>query len=258
MAASTLVLHSLADLKAARVSLAKAAQVANLARIAQRKATQLDNADHSLFLRAVGAVEPLPLRHKSRRTPTPEQLALPEPRQRLADEAQVLIDAISDEFDASTLLEVDDLLSFRRPGIGQDVLRRLRRGEWSIQNQLDLHGLRREEAREQLTHFVRVCHRRGVRCVRVVHGKGLGSPGKMPVLKSKVHSWLVQKAQVLAFVQAKPSEGGAGALVVLLAPRDMAKNRKQTQLVIPDKDEVPTGRRQQSPIERMAMLLAQG
>ena len=69
-----------------------------------------------------------------------------------------------------------------------------------------------------LAEFIRLSHRQGLRCVRVVHGKGLGSPGKMPVLKNKVHSWLVQKNQVLAFVQAKPAEGGAGALVVLLKP----------------------------------------
>jgi DNA-nicking Smr family endonuclease len=67
-----------------------------------------------------------------------------------------------------------------------------------------------------LTTFIREAHKHGIRCVRVVHGKGLGSPGKTPVLKSKVHSWLVQKNQVMAFVQAKPAEGGAGALVVLL------------------------------------------
>ena len=69
-----------------------------------------------------------------------------------------------------------------------------------------------------LSEFIRQAQRQGLRCLRVVHGKGLGSPGKTPVLKSKVHSWLVQKNQVMAFVQAKPAEGGAGALLVLLKP----------------------------------------
>ena len=115
-----------------------------------------------------------------------------------------------------TLLEVDEHLSFRRPGIGTDVTRKLRRGDWSIQRQLDLHGLRRDDARERLSIFIREAFQQGIRCVRVVHGKGLGSPGKAPVLKSRVHSWLVQKEEVLAFVQAKPADGGAGALVVLL------------------------------------------
>ncbi|MEG0413512.1 MAG: Smr/MutS family protein, partial [Comamonas sp.] len=83
---------------------------------------------------------------------------------------------------------------------------------------LDLHGLRSDEAREALGQFIRLAHRTGMRCVRVVHGKGLGSPGKTPVLKAKVQRWLVQKKEVLAFVQARPAEGGAGALVVLLQP----------------------------------------
>jgi DNA-nicking Smr family endonuclease len=134
------------------------------------------------------------------------------------DQEAVLRESISDEFDVSTLLDADDMLSFRRPGIGTDVTRRLRRGEWSLQGQIDLHGLRREEAREHLAHFIREAHKQGLRCVRVVHGKGLGSPGKASVLKSRVHSWLVQKQEVLAFVQAKPAEGGAGALMVLLVP----------------------------------------
>jgi len=98
------------------------------------------------------------------------------------------------------------------------VTRKLRQGHWSIQREIDLHGLRREDAREALSAFIRESHRQGVRCVRVVHGKGLGSPGRTPVLKAKVQGWLVQKKEVLAFVQARGDEGGAGALVVLLKP----------------------------------------
>lgn len=126
-------------------------------------------------------------------------------------------EAISDEFDVSTLLDTDEHLSFRRHGIGADVTRKLRRGDWSIQRQLDLHGLRQDEARDKLGQFIREAHKQGIRCVRVVHGKGLGSPGKTPVLKSRVQTWLVQKNEVLAFVQAKPADGGAGALVVLIS-----------------------------------------
>ncbi|TXI29704.1 MAG: DNA mismatch repair protein MutS, partial [Ottowia sp.] len=94
---------------------------------------------------------------------------------------------------------------------------KLRRGHWAVQGQIDLHGLRTPDAREALAQFLRDARRAGWRCVRVVHGKGLGSPGKTPVLKAKVHGWLIQKKEVLAFVQAKPLEGGAGALLVLLA-----------------------------------------
>ena len=138
------------------------------------------------------------------------------PKQQKLDDQAVLCESLSDEFDVSTLLEVDDQMSYRQPGIGADVLRKLRKGQWSIQAQLDLHGARREEAREQLGAFLREATRLGLRCVRVVHGKGLGSPGKTPVLKGRVQGWLVQKKEVLAFVQAKVSDGGAGALVVLL------------------------------------------
>ena len=140
------------------------------------------------------------------------------PLQQPLDDQAALIESMSDEFDVSTLLDVDDQLSFRRPGIGTDVTRKLRKGEWSLQGQLDLHGLRSDEAREAVGQFVRDAKRMGWRCVRVVHGKGLGSPGKEPVLKSKVQRWLVQKQEVIAFVQAKPADGGAGALVVLLGP----------------------------------------
>ena len=97
------------------------------------------------------------------------------------------------------------------------MLRKLRRGHWSTQAEIDLHGLRRDAAREALSTFIRDSQRRGLRCVRVVTGKGLGSPGRMPVLKDKTYGWLMQKQDVLAFVQARAAEGGAGALIVLLA-----------------------------------------
>jgi DNA-nicking Smr family endonuclease len=127
-------------------------------------------------------------------------------------------EALSDAFDAETLLHTDEHLSYRHPGVGPDVVRKLRQGQWRIQAELDLHGSRTDEAREQLGAFVREAARLGLRCVRIIHGKGLGSPGKTPVLKSRVHSWLAQKTEVMAFVQARPAEGGAGALVVLLRP----------------------------------------
>jgi DNA-nicking Smr family endonuclease len=96
------------------------------------------------------------------------------------------------------------------------VVTRLRRGHWAIQGELDLHGQRRDGAREQLAAFLREAARRGWRCLRVVHGKGLGSPGRQPVLKARVHRWLGQSAEVLAFTQASAPQGGAGALIVLL------------------------------------------
>ena len=188
--------------------------------VAAREATRKEaerkaSAEKSLFVRAAGAVKPL--REQRRVHLSPEQPA-PIPFQAQLDEQRVLQEAISDEFDASTLLDVDDALSFRRPGIGMDVTRKLRKGHWTIQRELDLHGLRREDAREALAAFIRDAVKQGVRCLRIVHGKGLGSPGKTPVLKAKVQGWLIQKNEVLAFVQARGDEGGAGALVVLLTP----------------------------------------
>jgi DNA-nicking Smr family endonuclease len=139
-------------------------------------------------------------------------------RQRERDEAAVMLEAISDEFDVQSLLDTDDALSYRGADIGPEVVRKLRRGVWAIQAQLDLHGLRREEARERLNRFVHDAKRAGLRCVRVIHGKGNGSPGREPVLKRKVQTWLVQKKEVIAFTQARASDGGNGALLVLLGP----------------------------------------
>lgn len=207
--------NSLQDLALMRKALADRAQATELALAQQREAERRTQAERHLFARAVGAVKPLPVKA---RVHMPVQRPSPRPLQQDLDDQAALQESMSDEFDVSTLLDVDDQLSFRRPGIGTDVTRKLRKGEWSLQGQLDLHGLRSDEAREALGQFIRDAKRMGWRCVRVVHGKGLGSPGKEPVLKSKVQRWLVQKTEVLAFVQAKPADGGAGALVVLLGP----------------------------------------
>ncbi|MEX3811426.1 Smr/MutS family protein [Paraburkholderia sp. BR13439] len=181
------------------------------ARAAQREAA----ADADLFRREIGEVAPLaiPPRATLTRNPPP-----PLPVQTLLDEEAVLHEAISDEFDPEVLLETDETLSYCRPGVSRDVVRKLRRGEWIVQAQIDLHGMRREEAREALAEFIRESVKRGLRCLRVIHGKGLGSIGKEPVLKGKVRAWLVQKAEVIAFCQARPHDGGAGAVVVLLQP----------------------------------------
>ncbi|MSQ74182.1 MAG: DNA mismatch repair protein MutS [Rhodoferax sp.] len=206
-------LGSMADLKAVQRELAARAQQAARQAALTEQAQRQARAEKSLFVRAAGAVQPLP---DTGRLILKQVRAAPLLMRYQHDEQAVLHEAISDEFDVGTLLDTDDLLSFRRPGIGTDVTRKLRRGDWSIQRQLDLHGLRRDDAREALSNFIRESHKHGIRCVRIVHGKGLGSPGKAPILKSRVHSWLVQKKEVLAFVQAKPADGGAGALVVLL------------------------------------------
>jgi DNA-nicking Smr family endonuclease len=165
------------------------------------------------FAHAVGPVTRLPpCGRADTGRPKPEPL----PLQREADERAALRQTWSDEVDLESLLLTDDGLSFRRPGVGPEVATRLRRGHWSVQAEIDLHGLRRDEAREALLRFLSEASRRGQRCVRVVHGKGHGSPGRRPVLKAKVQRWLAQCAEVIVFAQATGPQGGAGALIALL------------------------------------------
>lgn len=201
------------SLKSLRASL-KARDDARKAEEAERlRREQESRREAELFRHSIGAVSPLSAPDKVLPVaPRP----LPIPRQHLADEQAALQESLSDEFNVDTLLDTDEALSYARNGIGPDTLRKLRRGHWVIQAQLDLHGMRRDEAREALAEFLRSAVRRGMRCVRVIHGKGLGSVNKEPVLKSKVRTWLVQKEEVIAFCQARAAEGGAGALVVLL------------------------------------------
>ncbi len=208
-------INSLADLKSVKKEIEAQAQRA--AALAAHKAAEAKRkaAASNLFQAAIGKVQAMPPPKRAQLAPERPQ---PIPKQQMLDEAAALQEAISDEVDITTLLDTDEHLSFRRPGVGIDVVHKLRRGQWSIQRQVDLHGLRTDEAREALGTFIREAHKQGMRCVRVVTGKGLGSPGKTPVLKDKVHRWLVQKNEVVAFVQAPPAQGGAGALVVLLQP----------------------------------------
>jgi len=206
-------LKDFSALKSLRKDL-KAQEEARLAAAAERKRQEeLLRQEADLFRRSVGEVTPLAGKDTIvPQTPRP----LPIPRQHLADEQAALQESLSDEFTIDTLLDTDEALSYARSGIGPDVLRKMRRGHWVIQGQLDLHGMRSDEAREALGEFLRASLRRGWRCVRVIHGKGLGSVNKEPVLKRKVRNWLVQKDEVIAFCQARAADGGAGAVIVLL------------------------------------------
>jgi DNA-nicking Smr family endonuclease len=207
--------HSLHDLAALRAALLERRRAAEAQQQAEREQALQQRRERSLFAATVGAV--LPLRKAAHAVPERPRPA-PRARQRERDDAAVLVEAISDGFDAESLLDTDDALSFRRRGVGVDVVRKLRRGVWVLQGELDLHGLRRDEARERLAAFLRESMKKGARCVRIVHGKGHGSPGREPVLKAKVKSWLVQRSEVLAFTYARPADGGHGALIVLLKP----------------------------------------
>ena len=204
---------SLKDLGVLRAELER--QRAEVAAAAARRAEEAAAAERhrQLFALSVGPVQQL---GGTPRASVATARPAPLPRQREADEQAALRASLSDEVDIESLLLTDDGLSFRRPGISADVVNRLRRGQWAIQAQVDLHGLRRDEAREQVAAFIRGARQRGQRCVRVVHGKGHGSPGRQPVLKGKVQRWLAQCNDVIAFTQAAGPQGGAGALIVLL------------------------------------------
>jgi len=147
----------------------------------------------------------------------------PIPAQRLADEARVLADSLSDEIPVEIGLESGDELVYLRPGLSTQVLRKLRRGQWVVQDAIDLHGMRSEPARALLVDFLNQALSRGYRCVRVVHGKGYRSPNQEPVLKKKMAHWLRQRDEILAYCQAPPVDGGSGATVVLLKPTTKAQ-----------------------------------
>lgn len=170
----------------------------------------------NLFRDAIGDVMPLANRNRAELRSTKPK---PIPLQRQADDRAALKESMSDEFDVTTLLDIDDSISYTRKGVGLDVVRKLRRGHWVIQDEIDLHGMRRDEARDALGFFLKELTRRGLRCARIVHGKGLGSVNREPVLKKMVYKWLVQKDEVIAFCQAKAIDGGSGALIVLLKGR---------------------------------------
>ena len=117
-----------------------------------------------------------------------------------------------EQFDA----EIEDDATFIRPGLPRDILRKLRRTHWVIQDDLDLHGLTGDEAAAETAAFLSECKRRGLRCVRIVHGKGLRSVGREPVLKRRIRRLLTRRDEVLAFVEPRAVHGGGGAVVVLL------------------------------------------
>jgi DNA-nicking Smr family endonuclease len=168
--------------------------------------------DTALFRKAVGDVDPLPPPNRIEpfRAPPP-----PVPVKRYEDERAVLDELHRLALDGDEV-EIEDDAAFLRPGLPRDILRKLRRTHWVIQAHLDLHGLRADEAVLETATFLAECRRDGLRCVRIVHGKGLRSRGKEPVLKGRIRRQLMRRDDVLAFVEPRATEGGGGAVVVLL------------------------------------------
>ena len=172
-----------------------------------------DSAVDPTFHEAMRDVVPLagPARVEHRR-PRPS----PIPLQRLRDERAVLAESLLTEAHPDAGLATGEELVYVRAGVPTHVLRRLRRGHWVVQDELDLHGMTSIEARLATGVFLAECVQRGIRCVRIVHGKGLRSPNRQPVLKRKLGNWLIVRDEVLAFCEARPVDGGSGAVMVLL------------------------------------------
>lgn len=168
--------------------------------------------EHSLFQEAVKDARPI----KTNRVVHPTKKPKPVPKQFMRDERQALVDSLSDHFIPAHELESGEELLYLRDGQSPIVLNKLRRGKWVIQAHIDLHGLISDEARAYVSEFISDCKKKSIRCVRIVHGKGLGSRNKEPILKNKLRGWLMQKDEVIAYAQAKQQDGGSGAVVVLL------------------------------------------
>ena len=168
--------------------------------------------DAELFREAVRGVTPSP---PPNRVEPLHRRPAPIPAKRHEDERAVLAELAKLEVDDEA--ELEDDASYLRPGLPRDILRKLRRTHWVVQDHLDLHGLTGDEAALATARFIAACRHRGLRCVRIVHGKGLRSPGREPVLRRRIRKLLARRDDVIAFVEPRSAHGGAGAVIALLA-----------------------------------------
>ncbi|WP_295991000.1 Smr/MutS family protein [Rugamonas sp.] len=219
-----MALKDFADLKSLARQLKEQADARAVEQAERAKRDQVQAVEANLFKASIGGVKKMAQVDRYvpgvPKTSGAAPAAATRARTQAEDDAAVLRESLSaplsDLFEVDHYMEEDPALNYAAPGVGPDVVRKMRKGHWPIQDDLDLHGMRRDEARDGLGAFLRNAALRNLRCVRVIHGKGFGSKSQEPVLKSMVHSWLVQKEEVIAFCVARPSDGGDGALVVLL------------------------------------------
>lgn len=172
----------------------------------------MSNDDDELFRRAMADAKPI---KRDARVEAPRRRPRAIARFTREDEARALEESLAadiDDIEASS----GQVLRFHRPSIGRRTMRRLARGNFAVQAEIDLHGMTVEEARPRLAEFIEQAARSGKRCVRVVHGKGKGSGHRGPVLKPSVNRWLRRWDSVLAFVSTRQVDGGTGAVYVLL------------------------------------------
>ena len=174
------------------------------------KRGNITDEDRALFRQAAGDVR----RIDDDRAPPPRAARALRTRERTRDEPTDSGGLIQSEWAPD--LGPGDVLSFARGGVRRRDVERLRRGRFSVEADLDLHGRIVADASAALDRFLQESQRRGRRCVRIVHGKGFGSPGGLPVMKAHVDRWLRARPEILAFCSATPPDGGTGALYVLL------------------------------------------
>ncbi|WP_373991464.1 Smr/MutS family protein [Duganella sp. BuS-21] len=212
-------LKDFADLKSLSKQLKEQADARAVAEAERAKQVKKQVVEANLFQSQLGGVQRMPVSDRYVPPTVPKGLAgSAAPARKLSqaeDDAAVLRESLSDLFEVDHYLEDDPALNYSAPGVGPDVMKKLRKGHWPVQEELDLHGMNRDQARDALGAFLTKAGQRNHRCVCVIHGRGFGSRGQEPVLKTMVHSWLVQKG-VVAFCQARNNDGGEGALIVLL------------------------------------------
>jgi DNA-nicking Smr family endonuclease len=167
--------------------------------------------EKELFREYVADVVPI----KSREVILDTKKPRPVPRQKQIDEQNVLDEMMDAPLDYASI-ETGEELVFSRPGFQKKPLKKLRKGQYIIEATLDLHGMIAAVAKQELIQFLRMCHARQFRCVKIIHGKGLGSKDGKPVIKTKLNSWLRQREDTLAFCSALPKDGGTGAIYLLL------------------------------------------
>jgi len=179
--------------------------------ISMSKPAPPEDEDQALFLQQMQDVQRLKHDRVTHATKKPGPVA----RQTRADEQQVITDMMSDDVESQDV-EYGEYLLFKRDGIQHKLIKKLRQGRYRIDTELDLHGLTVSQARAALAQFLNECQLHGSRVVRIIHGKGLGSAQRGPVLKNSINKWLPQRHEVLAFCSATPADGGTGAVYILL------------------------------------------
>jgi DNA-nicking Smr family endonuclease len=172
---------------------------------------QADTDDLAAFHASVAGS--IPLRQQQRVVFEP---AKPSPRPRSLDDAPTIAEARYAPLPIDDGFDLGDVDFFLRPGLPRSVLRDLRGGRWAMQEQVDLHGMNRHEAHEQVSLLLAEALSAGKRSLSIIHGRGHGSPGREGILRQLVKSWLGRHREVLAFCHPLPRDGGDGALWVLL------------------------------------------